>query len=219
MSTNLLLPNRSGHRRTLDVLALAQLFIVIGCATVAGFEDFSPQSSGGRSSSSGGRDSSLGGGQSTGGFQGTGGRPSNCGNVGQPCCPSASSCGDNACCISGTCVPEGTNCGGAYMCQAGHCTGCGQLNQPCCSGSCEFGFECASSQCRACGASGQSCCENADFPRCNADSVCVGASGALGNVCSSTCGAQGKPCCIGGSFTGNGCEVTTTLSCNVGVCR
>jgi len=223
MSNELLLPNHSGRRRTLVVLALTQLSIIaVGCATLAGFEDFSSKGSGSGGSSSRGGSSSItsSGGQTTGGFAAaTGGQPANCGDAGQHCCASDVSCRDDACCVNGNCVAQGTNCGSTYTCQTGHCTGCGQLNQPCCNGSCEFGFECANSQCRACGASGQSCCDNANFPKCNADSVCVGATGSLGNVCSSKCGAQDLPCCVGTSYTGNGCEVATALSCNIGVCR
>ena len=209
MSRHSFSPNCFVRWRILDVLALAPMTSVApGCATVAGFEDFSPKGTGGQSNTPGGA------------F--TGGQPAACGEANQRCCASPSSCNNGACCVNGTCVAPGTSCGaaGASTCQTGHCTGCGQVNQNCCGGSsCEFGLECANGQCRACGTNLLSCCENGNFPACIAGSVCVGSSGSLQNICVTNCGAQSRACCIGGTYTGSGCEVGTNLTCTGGVCR
>jgi hypothetical protein len=226
MSRNARLPHLLNSWRILDAAALAQLIAVaVGCATVAGFEDFTSKGNAGAAPTLGGSTSSAGSSSYNpgGGTPPTTGGTSPCGYAEYRCCASANSCLNGACCFNGNCIQGGMTCGSAsVVCQQGHCQGCGQLNQNCCGGtSCEYGLECANNQCRACGASEQSCCDNGDFPKCSAG-VCVGSNGPLGNMCSTNCGASGQPCCTGATVTGSGCELGTNLQCSTtapAVCR
>ena len=248
MSNTSLLSARFFMRRQLEALVLALVPVVAGgCATIAGFEDFSSKGQGGNSSvagsnanvggayvpvggqNNGGGGLSLGGSESTGGLPAaTGGQPATCGAVGQPCCALNPSCANNGCCFNGNCISPGASCGSVgtsttpSTCQAGHCTNCGQAPQACCAGtSCEFGYECApgTGLCRVCGASGESCCDNNSFPRCDQGSVCVSSNGTLQSVCSVTCGASGHACCTGNPYTGTGCQEGTNLTCVGGTCQ
>jgi len=239
MRNNLPASSNTTRMALLGVALAVVPFVVVGCATVAGFEDFSSKGKGGSGATAGvdgsgggfvvnGGESSTGGetgatgGSAMGGFQATGGASATlCGAVGQRCCALTPSC-SNSCCYNGTCVASGTFCGNSNnTCQpSGHCQNCGQTNQACCgSGFCEYGNECSGGTCRTCGANGQSCCENIGFPACGSGAVCVSASGSSQNQCASNCGALNQACCTGASFTGAGCEISTTLFCSNGSCR
>jgi hypothetical protein len=214
MSIFSLLPNYSGRRRLPELLALAQvLFLGIGCATVAGFEDFTAKGTGGYGSN-------LGGAVSNGGASFI--VPAAGSNSGGGTTPSVTG-GAGAFPSTGGSVARAT--GG--LPGTGGASGCGQVQQACCSGAtCGAGLECYGGTCRTCGSDRQSCCNNgATSPCvtgagcCITGAVCVSSSSTqLQSVCSISCGALGLPCCTGGSFTGTGCAEGTALVCRAGTC-
>ncbi len=210
MSIFPLLPN-SGRCRFPELFALAQiLFLGVGCATVAGFEDFKANGTGGFGNSGAATNGGTGYIVSTGG-------------------------GNNVA-TGGVAGFPGT--GGAVAATGGRLstgggTGCGQVQQACCSGStCGAGLECYQNSCRSCGFDHQSCCNNGATSACVtgagccvANAVCVSTSSALQSVCSISCGASGQTCCTGaitgGTYTGTGCAEGTALTCktSTGTCN
>jgi len=210
----------------LGTMALPILGLVfVGCATIAGFEDFSAKGTGGTGTKgTGGSSSALGGESGTGGESGGSGGVSEtgggsaiiCGAVTQRCCAASPSCATGSCCYNGTCIAVGYSCGSSNTCQSsGHCSNCGQSGQNCCGGtSCEFGNECSNTTCRGCGSNGLSCCDSPGFPACTG-SVCVSSTGPLQNLCAANCGAANQACCTGSA---TGCEVGTNLTCSNGKC-
>ncbi len=203
MSNLSLLPN-SGRRRSPELLALAQiLFLTIGCATVAGFEDFKGNGTGGSSSHPGGTANNAGAGFIPGGNNNAGGAISFA-TGGTPAFP-----GTGGSVFRATGGLPGT--GGA--------TGCGQVLQVCCNGSCNAGLECYANACRTCGSDRQSCCSNGISPPCITGAVCVTTSSTqLQSQCSTSCGAVNQPCCTGGAFIGTGCAENSGLVCRAGIC-
>lgn len=204
MSIFSLLPNYSGRRRFPELLALAQiLFLGIGCATVAGFEDFTAKGTGGFSNNPGGGTSSNGG---------AGFIPSTAGGA-----------GSTSIAMGGSAAFSGT--GGAVAATGGRpgtggATGCGQVTQTCCNGTCNAGLECYTNACRTCGSDRQSCCSNGISPPCISAAVCVTTSSTqLQSQCSITCGAAGQACCTGGAFIGTGCAEGSALTCRGGICN
>jgi len=206
MSIFPLLPN-SGRCRFPELFALAQiLFLGIGCATVAGFEDFKANGTGGFGNSPGG--AATNGGAS---FIVSTGGGNNVATGGTPVFP-----GTGGTVFRSTGGLPGT--GGA--------TGCGQVTQLCCNGTtCGAGLECYANSCRTCGSDRQSCCNNgAALPCtgagcCITGAVCVSTSSTtFQSQCSITCGAATQQCCTGGAFIGTGCAEGTALICRNGIC-
>lgn len=215
MSILSLLPNYSGRRRVPELLALAQVLLLgIGCATVAGFEDFTAKGTGGYGSLLGGTGNNGG----AGFIMGTGGRINN--DAG-----SASIVTGGAGAFPGTGGSVFRATGG--LPGTGGATGCGQVLQQCCNGTtCGAGLECYGGTCRTCGSDRQSCCNNGATTPCTGAACCItGAvcvttsSTQLQSVCSISCGAASFPCCTGGAFTGTGCAEGSALVCRNGTCQ
>ena len=203
MSIFSLLPH-SGRRRFPELMALAQiLFLGIGCATVAGFEDFTAKGTGGFNTSPGGSANNAGASFVPGGNNNAGG--------------SVSFVTGGAPALSGTGGAVFRATGG--LPGTGGATGCGQVLQACCNGTCNAGLECYANACRTCGSDRQSCCSNGISPPCITGAVCVTTSSTqLQSQCSISCGAAGQACCTGGAFTGTGCAEGTALTCKAGIC-
>ncbi len=215
MSKFSLLPKYSGRLRVPEVLALAQVLILgVGCATVAGFEDF-------KGNGSGGSGSLLGGTANNGGASfvvGSGGRSNDEAGT-------ASFVTGGAATLPGTGGSVARATGGQLG--TGGATGCGQVLEACCSGGiCGSGLECYQNSCRTCGSDRQSCCNAGSASPCVTGAgccitgaVCVTTSSTqLQSVCSISCGALGQACCTGGAFTGTGCAEGTALVCRLGTC-
>lgn len=133
-------------------------------------------------------------------------------------CGPANVCPNGACCVVGTCRPNGTTCGRlpnpivgqddlpglSGTCNFGSCTNtagsaCGGVREQCCEAQ-----TCTASQascqapdysiCSECGGTGQPCCK---LSPCLAGHSCEGAGVGRVGTCE-LCGALGQPCCGSG---------------------
>jgi hypothetical protein len=133
-----------------------------------------------------------------------------CGAPGAACC-TGNTCGGGACCFGGSCIAPGQTCGQASSlagtCTGGSCSGCGNVNQPCCgsgyTATCGPGQTCQDSRCIRCGGAGETCCPaDATTPACSSGNTC-----GPDNTCLK-CGGAGEACCPGNQCAAGGCCFT-----------
>jgi hypothetical protein len=203
------------------------LLVDLGCANVAGFDDFRGQTGGSNYDTSTGTGFQLpqGGTSNPGGTMSTGGTTAYILSAGGTTTASSTATGGAA---TGGAATGGAETGGAAT--GGASSYCGALNQNCCTGQTCTGSNTvcnpANNTCEACGATSQRCCNAAE--RC-ADGCCVSnrcvaveqSCGGFNNTCEepnrcSNCGREGLACC-GQTGTMGSCGYG--LVCTSGNCR